>query len=64
MGIKIGKALHPTDSPWSWAAPPDKWDVIAALVKELDPLKRPVINNKRFTIKNADKYFQDDQQSK
>lgn len=40
------------------AAPDDVWQAIAHVIHFVDPLRRPVNNNKSFNLKTAPQYFQ------
>lgn len=39
------------------AAPEHNWEAIAEIIRQTDPMKRPVNRNKSFNLKTAPQYF-------
>jgi hypothetical protein len=48
-GDKAGKVPRKERQALDLWAPADRWEEVAAIVKDLDPLRRPVMRNKNFT---------------
>lgn len=57
MGIKLGRLSKRHLQILELAAPDNDWNRIAAVVHEVDGLKRPVRKNRRFTIQWAERTF-------
>jgi hypothetical protein len=57
MGWKQGRLSRRHDQVLELAAPEGEWDRIAAALKEVDTLKRPVRKNQRFTVKWAEAHL-------
>jgi hypothetical protein len=57
MGWKRGRLSPRHLQVLELAAPEHLWDQIAALVQDMDGLKRPVRRNRHFTIKWAEDMF-------